>query len=384
MQAERAVKRITFSCTEAKPSNTLYVSVPKLNVDEVLVPGSLALVFNIDLSGGHANNFLVQNVTRALIDRLHVKFGGSTLEDTVGYSVYKIFDDLFLSQEKRDGMFLEGIQSEDLCKIRSGAGDKKTLGVDAENKLNEVYGSKYWIRLDHQIVTDHSVFYPQALYNDLVFEVTLAGAEHVVIGTDATQLKYKLTNIQLEYEMIRSKTLVDEAYSVYSSTKEFAYDQVMRSKVMVFKKGTNTRLNIKVDAHKRSLKALLLLFIEPYTDGGRESEKYIFPDLTKVSIMINGSPNMIYNNGVEGKDMWEEAQRFFVKEKNKTKHMNATKFYTGDNFGLLMDTRSMADQEMHGSGKRLVNSTDGVQLDIKRKVEGSGNVNCHIFVIADS
>jgi len=358
--------------------------VPKLNVDEVLVPGSLALVFNIDLSGGHANNFLVQNVTRALIDRLHVKFGGSTLEDTVGYSVYKIFDDLFLSQEKRDGMFLEGIQSEDLCKIRSGAGDKKTLGVDAENKLNEVYGSKYWIRLDHQIVTDHSVFYPQALYNDLVFEVTLAGAEHVVIGTDATQLKYKLTNIQLEYEMIRSKTLVDEAYSVYSSTKEFAYDQVMRSKVMVFKKGTNTRLNIKVDAHKRSLKALLLLFIEPYTDGGRESEKYIFPDLTKVSIMINGSPNMIYNNGVEGKDMWEEAQRFFVKEKNKTKHMNATKFYTGDNFGLLMDTRSMADQEMHGSGKRLVNSTDGVQLDIKRKVEGSGNVNCHIFVIADS
>ena len=71
MQAERAVKRITFSRTEAKLGDTLYVSVPKLNVNEVLVPGSLALVF--DLSGGHANNFLVQNVTRALVDRLHVK-----------------------------------------------------------------------------------------------------------------------------------------------------------------------------------------------------------------------------------------------------------------------------------------------------------------------
>ena len=39
---------------------------------------------------------------------------------------------------------------------------------------------------------------------------------------------------------------------------------------------------------------------------------------------------------------------------------------------------------MHGSGKRLMNSTDGVQLEIERKAEGSGNVNCHIFVISNS
>ena len=73
MQAERAVKRITFSRTEAKPGEPLYVSVPKLNVNEVVAPGSLALVFNIDLSGGHADNFLVQDVTRALVDRMEVK-----------------------------------------------------------------------------------------------------------------------------------------------------------------------------------------------------------------------------------------------------------------------------------------------------------------------
>jgi len=86
------------------------------------------------------------------------------------------------------------------------------------------------------MLTQHGVFYPQALYNDLVFEVTLAGAEHVVNGSDTTQLKYKLTNIQLEYEMIRTKTLADEAYSVYSSTKEFTYDHVMRSEVWSSKK----------------------------------------------------------------------------------------------------------------------------------------------------
>jgi len=109
MQAERAVKRITFSRTEANPGETLFVYVPKLNVNEVLVPGSLALVFDIDLSGGHANNYLVQNVTRALVDVMEVKFGGEKLQDTVGYGIYKIFEDLFLSQEERDNRIFEGI-----------------------------------------------------------------------------------------------------------------------------------------------------------------------------------------------------------------------------------------------------------------------------------
>jgi len=91
---------------------------------------------------------------------------------------------------------------------------------------------------------------------------------------------------------------------------------------------------------------------------------------------------MLYNNGIEGKDMWEEARNLFVKEKNKTEHMNMTKFYTGDKF--VIDMRTMADQNMHGSGTRIVNSTDGVQLEIERKTEGSGDVKCHVFVIADS
>jgi len=119
MKAERAVKRITFVPSEANLGETLRVFVPKLNNYEVPVPGSLALRFDIDLSGGHANNFLVQNVTRALFDKLHVTYGGATVQDTVGYDIYKIFEDLFLSQEKRDDMILEGIQSEDLCKIRA-------------------------------------------------------------------------------------------------------------------------------------------------------------------------------------------------------------------------------------------------------------------------
>ena len=93
---------------------------------------------------------------------------------------------------------------------------------------------------------------------------------------------------------------------------------------------------------------------------------------------------MIYNNGIESKDMWEETHRFFVKEKNRTEHMNLSKFYADNKFGLVIDMRSIAAQAMHGSATHIVNSTDGVQLEIERSAKGSGAVNRHIFVISDS
>ena len=224
MKAERTVKRITFNPISANPEETLYVSVPKLAANEVIVPGSLALVFDINLkvTGAHPNNYLVQNVSRALVDKFIVKFASTIVQDTTSYGIYKTFEDLFLSKDERENMLRKGIQSTDLNKIRSGAGDKKTSGVDEENALNSVYGTKYRINLDHSILTDHGVFYPQALYNDLVFELTLADAREVVKGSDGTKLVYKLENIQLEYEVIRSQTLANEAASTYASGKEFA------------------------------------------------------------------------------------------------------------------------------------------------------------------
>ena len=270
MKAEGTVKRIAFDRSEAKPRETLYIIVPKLSEHEVIVPDSLSLVFDIDVTG-HANNFLVQNVSRALVDRLVVKFAGTTVQDTLGYDIYKIFEDLFLSVEKRQNMLLEGIQSVDLCKIRSNAGDKKSSGVDAENKLAAVYKNKYRIHLDHQIVTDHGVLYPQALYNDLIFEVTLAPAEQVVRGSDPAKLAYELKTILLQHETIRSEELAKKVTSMYTIGKEFAYDLVMRERVVTIGKGTEARLNLRVNPQRKSLRALLLLFIEPFVAGVRDS-----------------------------------------------------------------------------------------------------------------
>ena len=380
------MKRITFNPTEANPGETLYVSVPKLAVNEVIVAGSLALVFNINLklTGAHANNYLVQNVSRALVNKLAVKFAAATLQDTDSYNIYKTFEDLFLSRDKRANMLREGIQSVDLNRIRSGSGDKKTSGVDEENALNAVYGTKYRINLDHPILTDHGVFYPQALYNDLVFELTLAPAHEVVKGSDASKLGYKLENIQMEYEVIRSKTLADEATSEYKSGKEFAYDYVMRERVVPITRGSDTRLNLRVNPQRRSLKGILLLFISQYNPGARDSEHYFNPDITKVAVTVNGVPNRVYNEGISGSDMWEELTRHFKPSTDGRPNMTLAKYLADNKFGLWIDLRSMDDTTMHGNGQRLVNTQDGVQLEIVRKASGSGITNCNIFTVSDA
>jgi len=65
------------------------------------------------------------------------------------------------------------------------------------------------------ILTDHAPFYPHALVEDLVFELTLAPATEVIFrGSEPATRDYKMTSIALEYETVRS----DELARAVSST----------------------------------------------------------------------------------------------------------------------------------------------------------------------
>ena len=136
-------------------------------------------------------------------------------------------------------MFREGIQSVDLSKIRCNTGDKKKSGFDRESKLNDVYQNKYRIPLDHEILNDYEVFFPRTLSDELLFELRLAPASNDVIGSDETQLAYELTNIQLEYEVIHSQELADEALSSDKNGNRFMYKHVTHLKTISVAKVTN-------------------------------------------------------------------------------------------------------------------------------------------------
>ena len=68
---------------------------------------------------------IVNNVSRAPVDRLTVKFAGEIAQETDRYDLFKLCEDLFLTENERTSMFREGIQSDDLSKISCSAEDRK-------------------------------------------------------------------------------------------------------------------------------------------------------------------------------------------------------------------------------------------------------------------
>ena len=214
----------------------------------------------------------------------------------------------------------------------------------------------------------------------MVFELRLTPASNVVKGSDASKLGYELYSIQLEYEVIHSKQLADEAMKNYLNGKRLMYEHVTHHKT-IFSKGTDSIINESVNVPRRSMKGLLLFFYEPFTAGARDSEKTFNPDITEMKLVVNGIPNNIYSQGIKKRDLWEEVFRRFGKE---TSSLNATDFYAGERFALFTDLRSIKENNLHGSGLRLVNTKEGVQLTINRTTSGSGNAKCHIFILSDA
>ena len=142
-------------------------------------------------------------------------------------------------------MFREGIQSDDLSKIKYKCQRQKKSGVDKENKVNDIYKNKYRIALDYEILKDRGVFFPRALSDALVFELGLAPARNIVIGSEKALLAYELTYIEPEYEVIHSQELADEARSNYTNGKRFMYDYVPHLKTILIARATDRIINEK-------------------------------------------------------------------------------------------------------------------------------------------
>ena len=96
LKEESILNRITLNPSSANPGETLYINIPKLTDNLVIVPGSVSLVFNLNVEG-HENNTLVNDVGSNLVSRLRVLFGGETLQDTQRYDLFQTYHDSILN-----------------------------------------------------------------------------------------------------------------------------------------------------------------------------------------------------------------------------------------------------------------------------------------------
>ena len=122
---------------------------------------------------------------------------------------------------------------------------------------------------------------------------------------------YSLSNIELEYSCVTSALLASECLSQYQIGKGFQYEHIVKSKTFTIDKDKDSVINEQVNIPRRSMTGILFLFIEGYSAGSRNSEKFVNPDITSVTIDIDGVPNQLFSKGMIPSDFWESILKRF-------------------------------------------------------------------------
>ena len=104
-----------------------------------------------------------------------------------------------------------------------------------------------------------------------------------------------------------------------------------------------------------------MLFEETYTEGARDPENFINPEISSVNVNIDGIPNKLYSKGIKHSDFWTEIKKPFH---NRLYNVDESKFYTVSRYGLWIDLRTFPDNNLHGTGMRILSTRDGIKLEI--------------------
>ena len=71
-----------------------------------------------------------------------------------------------------------------------------------------------------------------------------------------------------------------------------------------------------------------------------------------------------------------------------TKDHNLSDVNLGDfvtrKYGLWLDLRTSEDCQIHGSGRRIGDSSSGISIQINKKVEARGKLNIYVYIIMDA
>ena len=83
---------VTHNPSEIDQAQELLVRFPNLGNDDIIIPGTVNLSFNIELTSAvDANRTLVSNVGKAIIKRLAVKFEGNEIMSVDDFDVFACY-----------------------------------------------------------------------------------------------------------------------------------------------------------------------------------------------------------------------------------------------------------------------------------------------------
>ena len=94
-------------------------------------------------------------------------------------------------------------------------------------------------------------------------------------------------------------------------------------------------------------------------------------------------------------EQYDEICKYFAEGKQKDsdaneiqKHLQLYDLSLGDylvsKYALWLDFRMTDENELHGTGRRIENASEGITLQIEKKEESAGALNAYIYLIMDA
>ena len=171
------------------------------------------------------------------------------------------------------------------------------------------------------------------------------------------------------------------------------YDRILRHRKIIVNK-SDTTWNWSFNTPCKSLKGILVLFEEEksYT---RDTSKFCNPKIQKVSVTVEGKPNQLYAQGMRLFEQYDEICKYFTEGSQKDNNTNEGQAqlqlhdvsvgeYLTDRYALWLDFRTIDENELHRTGRRIENASEGITLQIEKKEESAGALNAYIYLIMDA
>ena len=261
---------------------------PDLKENQVNIPSTKKLTFNISLVGSGVNRTLVGNLGRNIFRKLVVKLEGNEIISIDDYDVLYSYYDCWKCTNERLNSVFQGIvdadgQTENAIKHRINAGDKANNAKD--QTVASIYYNRFCIPLDFEILEFSLPLYQYGLGSHLTYELTFADYSDVIKSTDP-DATYTISNISLELDTIINASLASQIRTEYMKNS-ILYDRILRARIIKLD-NSDTSFSVDINSPSKSLKGVLLIFTKERsaTKFTRDTEEFFNPKITKVEVTM--------------------------------------------------------------------------------------------------
>ena len=244
------------------PDELLTMRFPDLKENQVIIPGTTKLTFNISLAGTDVNRTLVENLGRNIIRKLVVKLEGNEIISIDNYNILYSYYDCWKCKTERLNAVFQGIvdadgQTENAIKHRINSDDKANNAKD--QTVASIYDNRFCIPLDFEILESSLPLYQYGLGSRLTFELTFSNYSDIIKATDP-DATYTISNVSLEFDTVINASLASQIRTEYMKTS-ILYNRILRARIIPLNK-SDASFSVDINSPSKSLKGVLLIFTQ--------------------------------------------------------------------------------------------------------------------------